>query len=287
MSTDIDRMRQAQPAGRSPSAAGNGGRRLSSPPALSDDAARQDRLDNAEFDKQALDYSKPTTQRPALIVEDEIELLRRTYTLGATRLEMLTKVKNIREAVYQEQQGEDPILPVSAADHAKAETFFRDHGTRLADEPRKAPPNPLKPAPAAAAAAPAPKAPEPSAAPAPTPEARPQVTQPPGTAPASLKIEYVSVQGFRCELTLQAPTSTLVLEQGGAAMAKLVQQQAKPAPVATAAGHSRAESGGDEAKVCPVHKKPMKENRFKWFCPEKDDQQENGYCAYEVAKKKR
>lgn len=298
MSTDIDRMRQAQPAGRRPSAGTQATDRRPPPPVLSTEAARQNKLDNDQFDKQAAEYAKPTTTRPALITQAEIEHLRKTWTLGAGRLEMLIKGKNIREAVWQEMQGEEPLTVVNAADRVKAKEFFEKHGTRLADTPRLAPDNPLKPKPTVAATAPAPAStpdpaaggasrPEPRSASGPLPEsagARPGLVTPP---PASLKIEFLSSQGFRCELTLQALSSTSVLEQGSAAMTKLLQLQAKPAPTAAIAGPARAESSADEAKVCPVHKKPMKENRFKWFCPERDEQQESGFCAYEVPKKKR
>src|SRR5258706_10808145 len=132
----IDRMRSAQPAGK----------RLPGVQ-LSEENARQNALDNAQFDKQALDYAKPTTVRPALIVEGEIEHIRTTITTGSGRLTLLTKVANIRHSAWQVKRHETPLDVPNPTDQAKAEVFFATYGERLADQPRKAPPNPLKPAP--------------------------------------------------------------------------------------------------------------------------------------------
>jgi len=237
-------MRDAQPAGHKGA--------FPPEPALSDVSARQDRLDNAEFEKQSLEYSKPTTRRPALIVDAEISTLRRTYSLGSSRLEMLTKVKNIREAVWQESQGEEPLTVVSATDRAKAETFFKEHGTRLADPPRQAPPNPLKPARAA----------EPAAA-------KDTSTHTSTPTPAGLDPSLVL-------LTRIAKASEAQAAQMSALANELKALREQLAQVATAPAAS-----ADNPPKCKYHgaMKPSKKPGA-WYCPKK--LADGSYCDQKV-----
>ncbi len=36
---------------------------------------------------------------------------------------------------------------------------------------------------------------------------------------------------------------------------------------------------GDGAACCPVHRKPLKEGQYGWYCSAKDPSTERGYCA--------
>jgi hypothetical protein len=289
--------------------------RLAGAPELSAEAKRLDAIDNAEFDRQAALFVQPTLARPALLASDEVDSIRAGYNTGAGRLNVLVAVTGKRMDYYAESRGGGaPFDPISPADRAKCEAFFAKHGTRLADQPRKAPDNPLKPKPNAetiiekskvslSVTATTPPASYSQGAGAALDKSIVDADDSPGTRtgtarpangahtlaapaapvllppPATLTIEFVSSHGFHCELTLHAPSGTAVLEQGKAAMAKLVEQQAKPAPVAPAAPAASV-TGNSTAGAPPVCKyhgamKPSKKPGT-WFCPKK--MQSGEYC---------
>jgi len=277
------------------------------PPQISPAAAARDRLDDDQFEKQAADFLKPTLARPALIAAAEVDSIRTGYGTGAGRLDVLVKVTNKRLDWYQEQRtGSPPFDPLTPGEQAKARAFFEKHSVRLADQPRVAPDNPIRlkaeadkllanaKVDAAQLTRPhltematqadlarnlaVPDQPLPAAAPV-------ADSAPPVPLSAMLEIEYVSAQGYPCRLTLHAPSGVAALEQGGAAMAKLVAQKAQapapaPAVVVSAPAGPAAEIG--EAPTCAIHKTPMEKRQGKngsfWSCPKKLD--DGSWCPY-------
>lgn len=155
--------------------AANGGARLPAP-RLSEESARMDKINNDEFERQVIVYLEPANIRPALLVESEAAQLRAGYSTGAGRLAALRGLVNPRENVFQVRLGLAPFDVPTPAQTAEADEFFRKYGTRLADQPRQAPPNPLKPTPPGTGPLKAP----PPAAPEPTP---PAATPPAAAAP--------------------------------------------------------------------------------------------------------
>lgn len=147
MTTDIPRRAQMSSSRTRP-----GDTRLPEPK-LSAESARLDKINDDEFERQARVYTVPDNLRPALFSEDEIAKMRTGYSTGGGRLHALVQTRNAREAVWQIRLGLIPFDPPTPAQTAEADEFFAKFGTRLATEPRVAPPNPLKTAPAAASAA--------------------------------------------------------------------------------------------------------------------------------------
>lgn len=137
MSTDMSRR-----ASFTSSRARAGGARLPAP-SISEAAAASDRLDNDHFEKKALEYLQPTPLRPALLADEDVARAR-SYTTGGGRLQALSKLVNIREAVWDLRRGLAPFDTPTPEQTVEANEFFRKFGTRLADQPRQAPPNPLK-----------------------------------------------------------------------------------------------------------------------------------------------
>lgn len=309
-------------AGNTRSRTAAAAQRLAEPPDLSPEAARRDKIDNDEFERQAAMYLKPDLKRPALVAADEVESMRTGYKTGAGRLNVLVAVTNKRLDYYNETHGGGaPFDPISAGDRAKCEAYFAKHGQRLADQPRVAPPNPLKPKPGAETLIEkskvnltAPVAAQPAAAPSAATNAaldkaiveaesaRPadsgqglatpaRVTESAGLLlppPATLTIEFVSVHGFHCELTLHAPSGVAVLTQGEAAMKKLIEQKAK-APAAESRAAAGALAGeSSETPVCAIHHTPMEKRQKKdgtgsfWSCARKLD--DGSWCPYKPPK---
>lgn len=292
MSVDIARRTQFSGA-----PARSGGARLPEPQ-ISAEAARMDKLDNDQFEKKGLELAKPTLARPALITTAEVDAIRAGYATGAGRLDVINKVTNKRLDYYTESTGGGaPFDPISEGDRAKCAKFFGEHGTRLLDQPRQAPPNPLrKPDPAAVLAgarvdltqsaanaaadqaiveserAPKPQLPEPKpVAPEPMPIALPPQ--------ATLDIEFLSEQGYHCRLHLQAPSWAAVLDHLGKATGRLAAMKAKPIPAPALAAQAKTAGDAASAPTCPVHHKRMKKSKRPrtWFCSVKDPDTEE-YC---------
>lgn len=284
MSTDIPRTAQW-----------NGGSRRPATPLpkaqLSAEANESDKLDNDQFEKQAAAFLKPTAARPALIAVEEVDYLRQTLTLGGSRLGELVRLTGKRLDFWMEQKTSSaPFDPLTPGERAKAQTFFKKYGVRLADEKPVAPPNPLRapesekaPAPAGA---PSPAATKPAAAAEskPAPAADPAAVSgskgalPP---PASADIEFVLEHGYRCQVHVQAPSWSGVLDQVNQISERLVKMKAKPAspaPVAAAAAQAGTASA---PPVCKYHG-AMKASKKPggWFCPKKMTNGE--YCDQKV-----
>lgn len=289
--------------------AGNRPNRPTPPPArpagpalsLSEKAQQAESSAHKLFEQNAVLFAKATDTTPALIHPSEADELRRKYSLASARLDALTKLRGWRLDYYNQQKtGQEPFDPLTPEQIADAKAYFDKHGARLANEPRQAPPNPIRerdaqeqgrqaqaaaqpvrpdraagatpaapPEAQAAASGPAPASPRETPAPAAPPPAELRgIAAPP---PARLDVRFLSAEGFECLLQLVAPTGVQVLEQGAAARKKLVEQGAKPVPAApTAEVHlhqpaapagAPASSGAtDEAKVCKHHG-PMKESK--------------------------
>jgi|SRR5579859_436571 len=279
MSTDIARR-----------ASLNGGSRAGAAqppkPSLSESAQRQDKLDNDQFEKQAADLAKPTLTRPALIAAEEVDKIRSEYGTGSGRLNVLGKVTGKRLDYWTEHSGGGaPFDPITDTERARCQAFFEKYGVRLADQPRQAPPNPLRrePAkPAEPAAQPAAAEPRPLETAERLPDAvggavRGGITPPP---PATFEIECV-LDGFPCKLTLHATSGIAVLEQGGAAIAKLKAQKATPPPAPVVAV-PKAEAAAEETPLCAIHHTPMAKRQGKngsfWSCPQKLE--DGSWCPY-------
>lgn len=273
MSADIPRQAQAL----------NGGSRRPGPIAQTHQAAAD--LEQQQFEKQAQDYAAPTTTRPALIVAAEIDTIQQTYTTGQGRLAKLREVVNYREAVWQEGQGLSPFDVPTDDQRKKAGEFFAKYGVRLADEPRQAPPNPIRAKqesekPAAAAPTPPAAAPKPTTPPAEVPGvAKGPAMLPP---PASADVEFILEQGYRCTLHVQAPSWSGVLEQLGQVSARLAKMKAKPAPAAMAPVSGQAAAESADVPQCAIHHTPMQKRQGRngsfWSCPQKLE--DGSWCPY-------
>ena len=255
--------------------------RLNASPDLSPNNRRLDQLARDQFEKQARDLSAPTLTRPALITPDEVDNLRASFRTGDGMLDALVKITNKRHDYWVESQGGgEPFDVMTPESRRLAEKYFADHGVRLADTPRVAPDNPVR----ARATPDALIEQSKVALPAPALEGPrpPALTLPP---PAMLKIEFVSEHGFHCELTLHAPSGIAVLEQGKAAMSKLVEQKAQPMPApapaavivpAAAAPAPIGDASGPH--LCKYHgpMKPSPKVPGTFFCPAKMG--DGSYC---------
>lgn len=283
MSADMTRRASFSGApARVPSA---GGTRLPQP-SITAEAARIDKLDDDQFEKKARELAQPTLTRPALITTAEADAIRTGYGTGAGRLDVINKVTNKRLDYYTEAHGGgSPFDPISEGDRAKCAAFFSAHGTRLLDQPRQAPPNPLRETSPAASHAEADKAiveaeaAKPAPQPAPASAAAPTSAAVPLHPLAMLDIEFLSEQGFHCQLHLQAPSWSGVLDQLGQATGRLATMKAKPLPAPVIAAAPAAGKPSGEIPICPVHNKRMKKSRKPgaWFCPVKDARTDE-YC---------
>lgn len=278
-------------------------------------ARRQDDLEQRQFEKQAAELGQPTLARPALIAADEVDQIVQGYGTASGRLKVLAQVTGKRLDYWTETNGGGaPFDPLTAGERAKAQAFFEKHPARLLSEQRQAPANPVRrerltemvthadearnravldaqdAGPARVDPAPPPAAETPVAKTGPSPVV---LTDPVGGATrglavsppsATLEIEFVSRDGFTCRLTLHAPSGTMVLEQGGAAMAKLVQQQARPPAAAPAVVVSTAPAAEPDssAPLCAIHHTPMERREGKngkfWSCPKRLD--DGSWCPY-------
>src|SRR5258706_7389609 len=114
-------------------------------PTITAESARLDKLDADHFEAKARENLMPTKVRPALINQAEVDHIRTQYSTGAGRLQVIAKVTGIRQDYYTEATGGGgPFDPISDADRAKCLKWFDENGTRLLDEPRLAPPNPIR-----------------------------------------------------------------------------------------------------------------------------------------------
>jgi len=275
MSTDIARRAQWN----------GGARRPDKPlpePQISAAAKERDDLDNRQFEKQAADFLKPTTLRPALVAADEVEYFRTTLRSGAGRLDALVKLTGRRLDYWNQQQGGgEPFDPITPEQAEKASAFFSKYGVRLADEKPVAPPNPIKAKQEA-------DKPSTAAAPAPAPRPASPAVDVPGVAravmppPASADIEFILESGYHCSLHVAAPSWSGVLEQVGQISARLVKMNAKPAPAVVASAAAAAPRASGEPPKCKYHGVTMKESKKPgtFFCPKKIEG--GGYCDYSV-----
>ena len=292
MPTDMTRTQQFNGGTRGRPAPTAG--RTPPPPSISEESARRDKTDNDEFERQAVLFLKPTEIRPALVSADEVEKMRTGYSTGAGRLDVLTKTRQYREAYWQESQGIEPFDNLTAEQRQRAQKFFGEYGVRLADEPRVAPPNPIRAKEEQVKATEKPPAPAPSAEvasvataqqpPKPAAVAADKAT-PPLSPPATVEIEFLSESGFRCKLTWHGATWNLALDQYGQALGRLALMKAKPIPVPALAVQAAGQGGGQanadgSPPKCKYHGAMKRSDKFAgWYCPKK---LADGYCDQRV-----
>lgn len=100
---------------------------------LSEQAATEDQVLDDKFQTHAADFLLPTARRPALITPDEIVQIKTGYSTGAGRLKVLETVTGRRLEFWLDANGGGPpIDPISGADRAKCEEWFKRNPPLLA-----------------------------------------------------------------------------------------------------------------------------------------------------------
>lgn len=93
-----------------------------------------------QFEKQANDYAKANDHRPALISVEEARKINVTFPSGQKRLGELTRLKNVRQARWEERNGGTPFDVLTPEERIDADAFFE---FMLGGKVKTAPPNPI------------------------------------------------------------------------------------------------------------------------------------------------